>query len=156
MSRPTKCRKVAFIPGIKYFKPAGIPLRFLAEVCLSLEEAESIRLKDIEDLEQEQCAEKMGISRPTFQRVLASARKKIADAMLNGKAIRIDGGNYEAVALHPICSNGHEWDIQWTSPADPVPLCPICKMPPIDSSLPQCWRSDRRRCCHDRTKNIKT
>jgi predicted DNA-binding protein (UPF0251 family) len=97
MARPTKCRRVAFIPGVKYFKPAGIPLRFLAEVCVSIEEAESIRLKDIEQLEQEQCAVKMGISRPTFQRVLSAARKKIADALLNGKAIRIAGGNYEAV-----------------------------------------------------------
>lgn len=156
MPRPRKCRRVAFMPGVNYFKPAGIPLRFLTEVCLSLEEAESIRLKDIEDLEQQQCAEKMGISRPTFQRVLASARKKIADALLNGKAIRIDGGNYEAVALHLICSNGHEWDIPWTSSADTAPQCPTCKMPPTDSSLPRCWKSDSRRCCHVRTKNVET
>jgi len=156
MSRPVKCRRVCFLPGVTYFKPAGIPMRFLSEVCLSLEEAESIRLKELENLDQKQCAEHMNISRPTFQRVLASARKKVADALLNGKAIRIAGGNYGDVALHLICSDGHEWDVHWTSPADPVPLCPICKMPPIDSSLPRCWRSDRQTCCHDQIDNRKT
>lgn len=90
-----KCRRVSFLPGITYFKPAGIPLRALEEVCLSVEEAEAIRLKDIEDLDQEQSAAEMNISRTTYQRVLESARKKVADALLNGKAIRIEGGNYE-------------------------------------------------------------
>jgi len=70
-------------------------LRFLDEVRLSIEELESVRLKDLEDLDQEQCAQRMNISRPTFQRVLESSRKKIADALLNGKAIKIEGGAYE-------------------------------------------------------------
>jgi len=83
---------VAFLPNVTYFKPAGIPLRALGEVRLSVEEAEAIRLKDLESLEQEQGAERMNISRPTFQRVLASARQKVADALLNGRAVRIGGG----------------------------------------------------------------
>jgi predicted DNA-binding protein (UPF0251 family) len=95
MPRPSKCRRVAFLPNVTYFKPAGIPLRTLEEIRLSIEEAEAIRLKDLEGLEQEQGAGKMNISRPTFQRVLASARTKIADALLHGKAIRIEGGNFE-------------------------------------------------------------
>jgi predicted DNA-binding protein (UPF0251 family) len=95
MPRPPKCRRVAFLPGATYFKPAGIPLRVLNEVRLSVEEAEAVRLKDVEGLEQGEGAEKMNISRPTFQRVLASARQKIADALLSGKAIRIEGGNFE-------------------------------------------------------------
>jgi len=98
MPRPIKCRRIGFIPGVNYFKPAGIPMRFLEGVSLSLEEVEAIRLKDIEDLDQEQCAVKMNISRPTFQRILESARKKIAEALLNGKAIKIEGGNYEFLA----------------------------------------------------------
>ena len=103
MSRPFKCRRVTFMPYVTYFKPAGIPLRSLEEVRLSLEEAEALRLKDLEGLEQEQGAEKMNISRPTFQRVLASARQKIADALLNGKAIRIEGGNFEvAPGISPL------------------------------------------------------
>lgn len=99
MTRPKKCRKVCFQPGVDYFKPAGIPLRFLSEVCLSLDEVESIRLKDLEGMDQKQCAGHMNISRSTFQRILTSARKKIADALLNGKAVRITGGNYEATEI---------------------------------------------------------
>ena len=99
MPRPLKCRRVAFLPDATYFKPAGIPLRMLNEVILSVEEAEAVRLKDLEGLEQEAGAERMNISRPTFQRVLASARRKIADALLNGKAIRIEGGNFEVAPL---------------------------------------------------------
>ena len=95
MPRPIKWRRVAFIPETTYFKPAGIPMRVLEEVRLSVEEAEAVRLKDLEGLEQEQGAEKMNISRPTFQRVLVSARQKIAEALLKGKAIRIEGGNFE-------------------------------------------------------------
>jgi predicted DNA-binding protein (UPF0251 family) len=95
MSRPFKCRRVAFMPGVTYFKPAGIPLRYLEEVRLSVEEVEALRLKELEGLEQVQGAQKMNISRQTFQRVLASARHKVADALLNGKAIRIEGGNFE-------------------------------------------------------------
>jgi len=105
MPRPIKWRRVAFIPEATYFKPAGIPMRVLEEVCLSVEEAEAVRLKDLEGLEQEQGAEKMNISRPTFQRVLGAARQKIANALLNGKAIRIEGGNFEmapqVMALQP-------------------------------------------------------
>ena len=106
MPRPFRCRYVASIPNVTYFKPAGIPLRDLEEVRLSVEEAEEVRLKDLEGLEQVQGAVKMNISRPTFQRVLASARKKIADALLNGKAIRIEGGNFEVTSLSCKCVNG--------------------------------------------------
>ena len=95
MPRPIKWRRVSFIPGVTYFKPAGIPMRALAEVCLTMEEAEAIRLKDLEALEQEEGAVKMNVSRPTFQRILNSARQKVASALLNGKAIRIEGGNFE-------------------------------------------------------------
>jgi uncharacterized protein len=103
MVRPQKCRTVSALPDVTYFKPAGIPLRDLEEVCLSVEEAEALRLKDLEGLEQEQGAEKMNISRPTFQRVLASARQKVADALLNGKAIRIEGGNFQVIPVTPSC-----------------------------------------------------
>jgi predicted DNA-binding protein (UPF0251 family)/predicted Fe-Mo cluster-binding NifX family protein len=101
MSRPHKCRRVAFLPDVTYFKPAGIPMRTLEEVRLSVEEAEAIRLKDLEGLEQEEGARRMNISRPTFQRVLASARQKIADALLKGKAIRIEGGSFEMASSQP-------------------------------------------------------
>lgn len=95
MPRPFKQRRVFYIPEVTYFKPAGIPLRILEESRLSVEEVEAIRLKDLDGLEQEECAGKMNISRQTFQRVLGSARRNIADALFNGKAIRVEGGNFE-------------------------------------------------------------
>jgi len=115
------------MPGVTYFKPAGIPMRMLDEICLSVEEAEAIRLKDLEDLDQEQCAERMNISRPTFQRVLGSARKKVADVLLNGKAIRIEGGNFEMATIHYRCQDGHEWDVPLERAQAEAPQpCLIC------------------------------
>jgi predicted DNA-binding protein (UPF0251 family) len=99
MARPEKCRCVSFNPEITYFKPAGISLQSLEEIKLNVEELEAIRLKDFEGLEQKECAEKMKISQPTFNRILLSARKKIADALINGKAVRIEGGNFRIVSL---------------------------------------------------------
>jgi uncharacterized protein len=95
MGRHPLCRRVSSLPSVTFFKPAGIPLRELEEVCLSVEELEAVRLKDIEDLDQEQCAAKMNISRSTFVRILDSARKKMADALISGKAIRIEGGHFK-------------------------------------------------------------
>ncbi|MDW7650451.1 MAG: DUF134 domain-containing protein [Bacillota bacterium] len=94
MPRPPKCRRVEFEPQVKYFKPAGIPKHELQELVLSVEELEAVRLKDKEGLEQEECAERMQVSRPTFQRILAGARAKLAEALIDGKAIRVEGGNY--------------------------------------------------------------
>ncbi len=89
MARPRLCRRIGFNPNITYFKPQGIPLRELKETLLEIDEFEAIRLKDLEGLEQEGCAKKMNISQPTFHRILLSARKKITDAIINGKAIKI-------------------------------------------------------------------
>jgi predicted DNA-binding protein (UPF0251 family) len=94
LPRPPKCRRVEFQPEFTYFKPAGIPKHLLEELVLSVEEIEAIRLKDRESLEQEECAERMHVSRPTFQRILSGARKKLAEAIIEGKAIKINGGNY--------------------------------------------------------------
>ncbi|ACV61186.1 protein of unknown function DUF134 [Desulfofarcimen acetoxidans DSM 771] len=111
MSRPPKCRRVEHVPHLTYFKPAGVPLCDLEEVCLTVEELESVRLKDYEGLEQEACAEKMGISRPTFHRIVIAARAKIADALVYGKAIRVNGGNFELAMEKIVCSNcNHEWE----------------------------------------------
>lgn len=95
MPRPIKFRRIGFKPNVNYFKPAGIPLVQLEEVVLTMEEFEAIRLKDFEDLDQIKAAERMNISQPTFNRILCSARKKIADALTNGKAIRVEGGTYQ-------------------------------------------------------------
>ena len=97
MPRPRRCRRVWFQPGVTFFKPAGIRLAELGESVLTVDEFEAIRLKDFQNLEQEEAAKKMNISQPTFNRLLLSARKKIADALVNGKAIRIEGGNFKIV-----------------------------------------------------------
>jgi predicted DNA-binding protein (UPF0251 family) len=94
MSRPRLCRRVGFKPDVTYFKPAGIRMFELEEITLNVDEFEAVRLKDLQSLEQEECAAKMNISQPTFHRLVVAARKKIADAIINGKAIRIEGGNY--------------------------------------------------------------
>ncbi len=124
MVRTKKCRVVSSLPNITYFKPAGIPLKFLNEIRLSVEEAEALRLKDIEGLQQTEAAGKMGVSRPTFQRVLSAARKKVADALLNGKAIRIEGGSFQISPLSPGCPANHppQIDAQGGQRAK----CPFC------------------------------
>ncbi|MFW5788198.1 MAG: DUF134 domain-containing protein [Halanaerobiales bacterium] len=117
MPRPPKKRNIKNIPEIKFFKPAGIPMRNLSEVNLRMEEVEAIRLKDIKELTQQECSEKMNVSRPTFQRILTSARKKIAKALLKGKAIRFKGGDYKLVSGKYKCSNcGEIINISSSSP----------------------------------------
>ncbi len=128
MARPAKLRCVAQFPSVGYFRPVGIPISALQGVRLSLEEFESIRLRDAEGLEQGECAQQMRISRPTFHRVLESARKKLADALINGKAIQIEGGNFELAQRLFRCDNdGHEWNVSFETLAEKRPLsCPIC------------------------------
>lgn len=92
MARPKKKRLVRFEPGVTYFKPRGIPLSQLEEVKLGVDELEAIRLADLEDADQTKAAEKMGVSQSTFQRILNSARTKTAEALVLGKAIKVEGG----------------------------------------------------------------
>ncbi len=92
MPRPRIPRRIWFEPDVTYFKPAGIRMINLEETVLTMDEFEAVRLKDYENLSQIQAAKKMNISQPTFQRLYDSARKKIADALVNGKALRIEGG----------------------------------------------------------------
>ncbi len=89
MPRPRLCRRIKFNPNVTYFKPQGAPMRFLEIVELTVEEAEALRLKNIKNLEQIGCAKQMKTSQSTFQRILSSAYKKISDALINGKAIKI-------------------------------------------------------------------
>mgnify|MGYP000154897960 CR=1 FL=1 len=91
MARPMKCRKVECAISAAYFKPQGIPMRDLEEVALELDEIEAIRLADLEELYQVDAAAKMGVSRQTFGNIIARAHKKVALAIMHGKALRISG-----------------------------------------------------------------
>ena len=92
MVRPIKCRLIAQEPNIDYFKPIGIPLVELEEIRLALDEFEALRLADLDGLYQEQASKQMKVSRATFGNILAGARRKLAEALIEGKAIRIEGG----------------------------------------------------------------
>jgi predicted DNA-binding protein (UPF0251 family) len=129
MSRPPKCRRVEFMPEMTYFKPAGIPVVELEEVQLTVEELEAIRLKDLLGLEQEGCAEKMGVSRPTYHRILSSARSKVAEALVEGKAIRVEGGHFQVVMRRFKCFNcGNQWELPCgVGPRGHEAICPKCQ-----------------------------
>jgi uncharacterized protein len=90
MPRPRICRQVRFNPNSNYFKPAGKRLTELEEVILKMDEVEAIRLIDHDEIEQEKACKMMHISQPTLSRLLKSARKKISQALMHGKAIKIE------------------------------------------------------------------
>ena len=90
MSRPKIRRCMRFTPNVHYFKPRGIPLRDLEEVVLLPDELEALKLHEIDGLEQIEASKKMKISQSTFARTLESAHKKIAGAIIFGKAIRLE------------------------------------------------------------------
>ncbi|MBD3335703.1 MAG: DUF134 domain-containing protein [Candidatus Eisenbacteria bacterium] len=105
MSRPLNYRRVAGRPLAAVFKPMGTPVAKLDQIVMSLDEFEALRLADLDGLYQEEAAAEMGVSRPTFSRIIDSARRKLADALVHGKALRIEGGSvhlqrYRCCRLH--------------------------------------------------------
>jgi predicted DNA-binding protein (UPF0251 family) len=127
MARPRNCRRVGSVPESNYFKPRGIPLTMLEEVVLTVDEFEAIRLADLENLYQEQAAGKMNVSRQTFGRIIESARKKVAEALVRGKALKIEGGEFEMAAMRKFkCYDcQHSWEMPYGTgrPGN----CPSCK-----------------------------
>lgn len=107
MPRPRKCRLVDRPPGVRLFKPQGVPARELAEVYLPLEGYEALRLVDLAGLRQDEAAGRMHVSRQTFGRILAEARRAVAEAIVGGLVLRIEGGDYRTAeadgrgAIHP-------------------------------------------------------
>ena len=97
MPRPRSCRYVERKPFVTYFKPRGVPMTELTEVGLTVEGFEAIRLADLEGLTAEAAAKRMRVSRHTFGRTLAAARRTVAEALVNGLALSITGGNYEVL-----------------------------------------------------------
>ena len=127
MARPRQCRRVGSMPESNYFKPRGISLSMLEEVILTVDEFEAIRLADLEGLYQEQAAEKMNVSRQTFGRIIESAHKKVANALVRGKALKIEGGEFEMASMRKFsCYNcQHSWELAYGTgrPGN----CPSCK-----------------------------
>ena len=143
MSRPQCCRRVAGRPIASVFHPAGIPVRELDEIVLTLDEFEAIRLADLEGLYQEQAAERMIVSRPTFGRILATAHRKVAEALAHGKTLKIEGGTIRMERLRSLRCE-----------------CPRCrptsgvvgdgeKTEPMDANAPPCRRMRRRMGCRN-------
>ena len=127
MPRPPCCRRIAVTPCCRLFKPAGRTGGPLTEVALQMDELEALRLADLEGLYQEQAAEKMNVSRQTFGRIVESARRKVAEALIRGKALRIEGGVVEMAEMRTFeCYDcRHTWQLPYGTgrPAD----CPQCK-----------------------------
>ncbi len=114
--RPIKERHVEQMPPVAQFKPVGVPLFAVDEMVVTVEEMEALRLADVEGLDQGPAAEQMGISRPTFHRILAKAHTKVAQFLWQGKSLRIDGGNYRMKVCDGgrlfLCGEcGHEWEV---------------------------------------------
>lgn len=145
MARPTKCRKVEFLPDTTYFLPSKeIPLdrdkHDIEEVILNIEELEAMRLKDIKGLTQQECADEMDISRQTFQNIIDSGRKKVALALTEGKAINIRGGNYAFSFCEFRCKSCNKtYDINYVRDKN---ICPSC-----NSNKVVCKRKNKR--CKD-------
>ncbi|TWU44316.1 hypothetical protein Q31b_18520 [Novipirellula aureliae] len=126
MPRPKQCRRVGLSPDCTYFKPAGVPTRDLEEIVLEIDELEAMRLADIEELYQVQAAKQMGVSRRTFGRMIDSARKKVTQALINGMALRIEGGAIEIVPERTfVCGDCRNvWKLPFgTGSPDTCPEC---------------------------------
>lgn len=124
MARPTKFRRVEFFPQDSYFIPWGKQKCEIKEMTLKVEELEAMRLKDIEDLNQEECAQRMKVSRQTFQNIIDNARKVVAIALTEGKAIKIGGGHYTISNCIYKCSEcGNVYEINYEQDKIECPSC---------------------------------
>jgi uncharacterized protein len=111
MSRPVGCRRISALPNVTYFKPRGVPLRDLDVITLTLDELEALRLADLESLYQEEAASRMNVSRQTFGRIIDSAHRKVAECLIEGKALEIQGGNImvETERTFACLECNHQW-----------------------------------------------
>ena len=128
MPRPKKKRNIVCDPDVSYFKPRGVPMRVLKEVELTVDEYEAIRLADLLGLSHEEAGGRMGVSRATFGRIIQHARRTVAKALVNGMAIRIEGGDYRAVADGAVVRDcdkcGRSWEFH--PDTDHPRECPRC------------------------------
>jgi predicted DNA-binding protein (UPF0251 family) len=129
MPKPKKERFVLKPPSVLFYKPQGIPLSQLEQIVLEVDEYEVIRLVDYEGLHHKDAADKMKISRATCARIIESAHKKIATALTNGQAVRIEGGNFVLDRNRYKCKNcNNQWELPMNriTPGRGDPSCPKC------------------------------
>ena len=116
-----------FEPQPAVYKPAGVPLKSLECTVLHHEELEALRLADLEGCYQEEAAEQMGVSRSTFQRIVTEARRKVAQALVDGNALQIEGGTFRVAALRWHCTDcGYNWEVVHGSGQGGTAACPAC------------------------------
>jgi len=120
MGRPRKCRWVETQPCATFFKPRGVPLRLCEQTVITVDELEALRLADFQEMTQEEVAKKMQVSRPTVTRMLARARRAVADALVHGKAICIQGGDYRLGRQCDACG-------QWAALETAAEFCCSCE-----------------------------
>ena len=125
MPRPQKERKVLEPPKIQGLKPMGVPARFLERVYLTLGEYEAIRLADYDGLDHQEAADIIGVSRPTFSRLIEKARKKVAEAIVGVKELLIEGGNYTFTTQLQRCMDCGDFE-RFESPSELLTTCRSC------------------------------
>ena len=125
MPRPSKERKVQEPPKIQGLKPMGVPARFLERIYLTLGEYEAIRLADYDGLDHQRAADIIGVSRPTFTRLIEKARKKVAEAIVGVKELVIEGGNYTFATQLQRCMDCGDFE-RFESPDELINNCPSC------------------------------
>lgn len=141
MRGPYRKRRIQLPPRFVHFKPAGVPRRCLEEVALTVDELEAVRLADLDGLEHLDASERMGISRTTFTRLIEKARRKIAEALIEGKDLVVEGGNVEFVnALYRCRDCG---DVKTGPDNEDADLCPECGSTHIEN-LARCCMGPRR------------
>ena len=153
MSRPQRCRRVASLPHSVLFKPAGVPARTLEEVVLSVDEFEALRLADYEGLYQDEGAQRMGVSRQTFGRIVESARKKVAEVLVKGLVLRIEGGHVEMAEMRVFeCAEcGHVWKVPFgTGRPEECPSCQGKRLRRTSEAGAGPPAAGRGRCCRSR------
>jgi len=127
MPRPKCCRHIAARPDKTCFRPQGITASSLEEVFLSLDEYEAIRLADHEGLYQQQAALMMNISRQTFGRIIESAHRKVADVLVNGKALKIEGGDVSTEEMKRIRCHRCRQTFSLCCKTKESAICPHCR-----------------------------
>ena len=127
MPRPRKSRRLLRAPQPAIYKPVGVPLQSLECTTLLHEELEALRLVELEGLYQEEAAGQMAVSRSTFQRILAEARRKVTQSLVEGTALQIEGGTFRVAARHWHCDDcGHHWQVEHGSGRGNPKTCPAC------------------------------